>query len=85
MSQNRSPKKFSHNDPFLQQFFARIPTETAATFTNEQLTELKKVFSGRLFKGHAVDIRLSIPFLMKRFYIVFILGKEKRSKKRESM
>ncbi len=77
MFQNRSTKNSSKNDPFVQHFFAHIPTETAATFTNAQLIELKKVFNGRLFKRHPVDIRLSIPFYRKRFYIVFLLGKGK--------
>jgi hypothetical protein len=82
MFQKRSTKKSSKNDPFVQQFFARIPTETAATFSSEQLTELKRVFNNRLLKRHTVDIRLSIPFFWKRFYVVFMLGKENRSKSR---
>ncbi|MEH2417760.1 hypothetical protein [Nostoc sp.] len=80
MSRNRLTKYSSKNDTFLQQFFACIPPEVVATFTDAQLTELQKVFKERVSKRHAVDIRLSIPFIKKRFYVVFLLGKEKRSK-----
>ncbi|MEH2412292.1 hypothetical protein [Nostoc sp.] len=80
MPRNRLTKYSSKNDTFLQQFFACIPSEVAATFSDAQLTELQKVFKERVSKRHAVDIRLSIPFNKKRFYAVFLLGKEKRSK-----
>lgn len=83
MSQNRSNKNSSQTDPFVRQLFARIPPETVATFSNAQLTELEKVFNDRIYKRHIVDIRVSIPFFVKRFYVVFLLGKEKRLKKRE--
>ncbi|MEH1912738.1 hypothetical protein [Nostoc sp.] len=80
MPTNRVTKYSSKNHTFLQQFFASIPPQVVATFTDAQLTELQKVFGERVSKRHAVDIRLSIPFSKKRFYIVFLLGKEKRSK-----
>jgi len=81
MSQNRFTKDSSKTDPFVQQFFARIPPKTATTFTDAQLVALKQVFKERISKRHAVDIKLSMPFF-KGFYIVLLLGKEKRSKKR---
>ncbi|WP_427160856.1 hypothetical protein ACQFX9_04300 [Aliinostoc sp. HNIBRCY26] len=70
------------HDPFLQGFLARIPPRTAASFTNNQLAELKRVFQTRAQRPHYVDIRLSVPVLKKRFYLVFLLGKEKRRIKR---
>ena len=81
MPQNRFTKDSSKTDPFVQQFFARIPPKTATTFTDTQLAALKQVFKDRISKRHAVDIKLSMPFF-KGFYIVLLLGKEKRSKKR---
>ncbi|WP_414543633.1 hypothetical protein [Nostoc sp. CCY0012] len=83
MSQNRSNKNSSQNDLYKRQFFARIPPEILATFTSTQLTEIEKVFNDRVYKRHIVDIRVSIPFFVKRFYVVFLLGKDKRLKKRE--
>lgn len=78
MSKNRSTK----HDTFVQQFFVRISPQVAVTFTDAQLTELKKVFKDRLSKRHAVNIRLSIPFPKKPFFIVLLLGKEDMSKQR---
>lgn len=74
-------EKVSTNDPFVQSFLARIPPETAATFTNTQLVELKRVFQARAQRQHYVDIRLSVP-LKKRFYLVFLMGRETRHTKR---
>ncbi|MBD2726614.1 hypothetical protein H6G96_09800 [Nostoc sp. FACHB-892] len=75
-------KNYSTNDPFIQHFFASISPQIAASFTHAQLAELKNVFGNRVGKRHTVNIRLSIPFFKKSFYLVFLLGKEKRLKKR---
>ncbi len=71
-------KNSAKTDSFIQLFFARIPPQTAATFTNAQLAELKRVFGYPSLRPHAIDIRLSIPFFKRGFYLVFLLGKEKR-------
>ena len=36
----------------------------------------------RVNKSSAIDIRLSIPFFKRRFYLVLLMGKEKRSQER---
>lgn len=82
MPQNRFTKDSSKTDPFVQQFFACIPPKTATTFSNTQLAALKQVFKERITKRHAVDIKFSIPLFRQGFYIVLLLGKEKRTKKR---
>ncbi|MGH1396868.1 MAG: hypothetical protein ACRAVC_22970, partial [Trichormus sp.] len=51
-------------------------------FTDTQLAELKRVFQGRVEQQHAVDIRLSVPIFQRRFYLVYLLGKENRRLKR---
>lgn len=82
MSRNHITKGYSQDDSFIQQFFARIPAKTAATLTDTQLVALKQALSNRVGKGQAVDIRVSIPIFKWRFYLVFLLGREKRSKER---
>ena len=67
------------NDPFFRQFFERIPTDVADTFTDDQLDAVKLAFGTRSRGGHAVDIRLSIPLLVRRVYVVFLAGGERRS------
>jgi mRNA-degrading endonuclease RelE of RelBE toxin-antitoxin system len=69
-------------DPLVKKILARIPTQTAATFTDVQLAELKRVFKERVNKKSAVDMRLSIPFFKRRFYLVLLMGKENRSLQR---
>ncbi|MEH2142442.1 hypothetical protein [Nostoc sp.] len=80
MPKKHLTKYSSKSGTFLQEFFACIPPQVAATFTDAQLTELQKVFIKRVSKRSAVDIRLYIPFIKKRFYVVFLLGKQNRSK-----
>ncbi|MBR8838627.1 MAG: hypothetical protein DSM106950_32660 [Stigonema ocellatum SAG 48.90 = DSM 106950] len=84
MQPTNSNKKSAKNDDFMQWFSTNIPPQTAATFNKAQLTALKQVFSERVPKRHAVDIRMSIPFFIRGFYVVLLLGKEKRSKERLS-
>jgi hypothetical protein len=67
-------------DPFLEQFFARIPDSTARSFTADQLLAIKMAFGARDWGFHTIDLRLSIPLL--RYYLVFVMGSEKRSKER---
>ncbi|WP_445633904.1 hypothetical protein NSTC745_05641 [Nostoc sp. DSM 114161] len=78
MSRNNLIKFSAKTDPFVQQFLARIPSETASNFTQIQLTELKRVLNSKMTKYHAVDIRVSIPFLKQQFYAVLLIGREKR-------
>jgi len=69
-------------DPFLEDFFRDMSPALARSFTDEQLLEIKKKFAGRSRGAHSVDLRFSIPFL--RTYIVFLLGRERRSRKRRA-
>ncbi|AFZ59809.1 hypothetical protein H6G54_05685 [Anabaena cylindrica FACHB-243] len=82
MVNKRLTQKSLHHDPFVQKILARIPTQIAATFTDAQLTELKKVFIDRVSNSSKVDMRLSIPFFKRRFYLVLLMGKENRSQQR---
>lgn len=70
-------------DSAFDKFFARIPPETAATFTDAQLNAIKRVLSSTtICGGHAVNIRLSLPVPGQRFYFVLLAGWERRSSKR---
>lgn len=70
------------NDPFVKRFFARIPAKTAASFSEAQVLYLKQKYGNRAWGSHAVDLRLSIPFYKRGFYLVLLLGKERRSSDR---
>ncbi|MEB3829337.1 hypothetical protein [Phormidium sp. CCY1219] len=72
----------SHSDPFLDEFASRIPPETASTFTPTQMEMVKREFGPRSWKKHPVDIRLTIPFFKRGFYVVLLSGPERRSRER---
>ncbi|AFY49343.1 hypothetical protein Nos7524_3552 [Nostoc sp. PCC 7524] len=76
------PKDFAQTDPFVKKFLAQMPPRTAATFNESQLLELKRVFHDRIDRRHTVDMRISFPLLQRRFYLVFLLGKDKRLSQR---
>lgn len=71
-------------DPFLEEFFTRIPEKTARTFTRDQLIAVKMAFGARTWGMHTIDMRLSIPILLLRFYVVLLIGPERRSPKRRT-
>ncbi|MBO6783106.1 MAG: hypothetical protein JJ899_07530 [Alphaproteobacteria bacterium] len=69
-------------DPFLEDFFRDMSPALAHSFTDEQLLEIKKCFAGRTRGAHTVDLRFSIPLL--RRYVVLLMGRERRSRKRRN-
>jgi hypothetical protein len=70
-------------DASFDQVITRIPPESKAAFTAEQLDAFKLAFRQVNWKSnHAIDIRLSIPVFKGGFYIVFLAGQERRSQQR---
>ncbi len=53
-------------DPFIRQFFERIPADLRGTFTSPQLAALKMVFGESTGAGHMVDLRLDAPMLLRK-------------------
>jgi hypothetical protein len=66
-------------DPFLEEFFSRIPREVAVSFTDDQLLAIKLAFAARHRGAHAIDLRVSIPTPFQRVYIVLLAGLERRN------
>ena len=67
-------------DKNIQSLLERMPDdEIKNSFTKEQLENLKIATGYRDWKTHPIDIRFTVPFFSKRFYIVFIAGKSIRS------
>ncbi len=72
-------------DPFIRQFFERIPKDLRETFTSPQLAALKMSFGESGGAAHPVDIRLGIPVPFgrrKRLYLVLLSGPDHRGGKR---
>ena len=74
----KDDKKVS-SDLFIKHYFERISPEVAATFTDEQKHAIKLMFGARGYAKHPVEIRRSIPFGRNRFYLIFLLGRERRA------
>ncbi len=72
-------------DPFLEKFFSRIHPSVAQSFTPAQLAAIKLAFGARVWGYHAIDIRFSFPLFLRRFYFVFIAGKEQRRPARRAV
>lgn len=66
-------------DPFIDHYFKRIDPQVAASFTEEQCEAIKSMFGARGMAQHAVEIRRSLPIGRRRYYLVLLLGRERRT------
>ncbi|MDX1574568.1 MAG: hypothetical protein R3285_00155 [Kiloniellales bacterium] len=66
------------DDEFLAHYFRRIDPAVAASFTKEQRHALRTMFGDRGATRHAVDVRCTFPLGWRRFYLVFLLGRDRR-------
>lgn len=60
----------------------QLPPEQRYTFSDEQVDALHQSALALPKAKHAVNLRLSVPFPGKGFYLVFFAGEERRSRKR---
>lgn len=65
-------------DPFQKLFFSRIPAEVAQSFSPEQLEAVKLAFGARSPGAHALDLRFSVPFGDRSWYVVLLAGQMRR-------
>lgn len=65
----------------MKKLLARMPKDVADSFTDTQLMHLKLAVSSRQWGKHKIDIRgtFPLPFMHKRIYYVFLLGRNFRS------
>ena len=53
--------------------------EVTKSFTEEQLRELERAFTKPASSGTPINIRLTVPFFRRQFYLTFLAGPEQRS------
>ena len=70
----------ANKDPFLEDFFRNMSPALIHSFTDEQLRAIKMQFAARDRGAHTVDLRFSVPWLSG--YVVLLIGKERRSRRR---
>ncbi|GAB4392607.1 MAG: hypothetical protein Tsb0032_08910 [Kiloniellaceae bacterium] len=66
-------------DPFIDHYFKRIDPRLAASFNAEQREAIKTMFGARGVAQHSVELRRSLPIGRRRYYIVLLLGRERRT------
>ena len=70
--------------PAIERFYAQLDPQISEELTPEQKAGVEKaVVAITLGARHKVDIRRSFPFFGKRFYLVFLLGRDLRQQHRQ--
>lgn len=64
--------------------FERLPEWVVDTLSTEQKEAIHKAADDPAWKRSPVDIRFTIPFFGKKFYVTVISGAEKRSPERRN-
>lgn len=59
-----------------------MPEDVANSLTDLQLATIERALDSGRWRIHPVDLRLSIPLLWRRFYLVLLAGPERRSPER---
>lgn len=67
---------------FMDQFLDRVPSHVADSFTPEQRAALYGALKPKSWSPHPVNIRLTIPFFGRSYFLTIVAGHEKRSKER---
>ncbi len=76
----RAEARNASDQAFLDHYFQRLVPEVAASFSAEQRAAIVAMFGARGIARHAVEVRRSVPFLGGwRLYLVFLLGRERRT------
>jgi hypothetical protein len=72
-------------DPYTHAVMQRISPSIRASFTLAQRSAIEQALAGgQIGKGHAVDIRLTIPLFFARYYLVWLMGRDQRVGTRRS-
>ena len=76
----RAEARNASDQAFLDHYFRRLAPEVAASFSAEQRDAIVAMFGARRIVRHAVEVRRSVPFPGGwRLYLVFLLGRERRT------
>lgn len=65
-------------EPFVRGLLEKLPADSRALFSDEQLLALKIALGGRTWGVHAVDLRWTLKFWRWRYYFVLLAGRNRR-------
>lgn len=70
--------------PAIERFYAHLDERIAEELTPEQKEGVEKaLLATTLTSRHQIDIRRSFPFFSKRYYLVFLFGRDLRRQHRQ--
>ncbi|HGN9373819.1 TPA: hypothetical protein ACK11E_003875 [Citrobacter pasteurii] len=70
--------------PVIERFYAQLDVHISEGLTPEQKEGIEKaIVASTLASRHRIDIRRSFPFFGKRFYLVFLFGRDLRQRHRQ--
>ena len=75
----QKPAPQNTGDPFLDHYFKRIDPRVAGSFSAEQREAIKTMFGARGIAKHSVELRRSLPIGRGRYYLVLLMGRERRT------
>ncbi len=76
--QKKAEDKNIREDKTIEGLLRNIPERFRDSFTDDQLVGLKVALGERKWKKHPVDLRTNIQIWRWRFYVVFVMGRDRR-------
>jgi hypothetical protein len=73
---------FHQTDSLFERIFSHLPGQSIQTFTPAQRKAIQSAVSKLETTRHPIDIRFTVPLFGKGFYVVTLIGLERRSPKR---
>lgn len=75
----------STSELVIGRFYAALDPDVEKTLTPDQKSGIEQALTeATLATRHPVDFRRSFPFLHRRYFVVFLLGRDLRKRPRES-
>jgi len=79
------PTVLADSEGLIEALLARLSDEARESFTKDQRLALAAAAQKLNWGRHPVDIRLSLPSLFDRYYLVVIGGRERRDRQRRQV
>ena len=67
------------SNAFIDRFLNGMPRALADSFSAEQLQAVQRAFGMRYAQLHSIDLRRSIGLHGRKFYVVLLVGRERRT------
>jgi|TARA_R110002072_G_scaffold9326_8_gene45515 hypothetical protein len=65
-----------------EQFFDALEPEIRSSLSDNQVEGIRDAYKRTAWRSHPIDIRLSVPFFGRGFYLTIVAGPERRSSAR---